>query len=107
MKIESQFVAMCCSELQRNAVFCSVLLSLLGKTRMKMECQIVAMCCSMLQYVAVHCSVPLSLLEKIRPRTKMLQHVVACFSVLQCVAVCCCQFWKKLTKRSKCQFVAM
>ena len=111
-----QCIAVCCSVLQRvavyrspliawsipkatpfAAVYCSVL-QYLAVLSNALQCvavgcsglQCVAVCCSVLQCVAVCCSV--SLIDNFvfdPKRHRLLQCVAVCCSVLQCVAVCC------------------
>ena len=66
-------VAMCCSVLQRAAVFCVAVPRSSGKSLRHTVMQCVAVCCSVLQCVAVCCSV--------------LQCVSLCCSVLRCFAL--------------------
>ena len=78
-----QCVAVCCSAMQCDAVFHSVLLTVCGNALQMLQC--VAVCYSVLQCVAVCCSV----LQCVAVCCSVLQCVTVCCSVLQCVAVCC------------------
>ena len=107
MTLILQFVAACCSELQRVAARWVCLAYLRNNTRVyrvsrPLDCstlQCVEVCCSVLQCVAAccsMCSLPQQqhrcLQSQWTPRIaaccSMLQYVAVCCSVLQCVAVC-------------------